>query len=56
MVMERDFAAFHLVKDDRRILASILQNIPQGHFDRASENTDTHRLIVIGTPLSCRAL
>src|SRR5256884_7630780 len=42
-------AGFHLVQDDRRILASILNDISQGLFDRASENTDADRLILIGT-------
>ena len=43
------FACFHLVKDDGRILASILNDISQRLFDRARENTDANRLILIGT-------
>src|ERR1700674_1576250 len=42
-------AGFHLVQDDRRILAGILNDISQGLFDRSSENTDADGLILIGT-------
>src|SRR6266850_477398 len=42
-------AGFHLVQDDRRILAGILNDISQRLFDRASEYTDADRLILIGT-------
>src|SRR5213076_423336 len=42
-------AGFDLVQDDRRILASILDDIAQRLLNRASEDTDANRLIFIGT-------
>src|SRR6185437_1964111 len=42
-------ARFHLVQDNRRILARILNDIPQRLFDRARQNADASRLILIGT-------
>src|SRR5438105_13723763 len=41
-------AGFHLVQDDRRTLAGILNDISPGLFDRAREYTDADRLVVSG--------
>jgi hypothetical protein len=45
----RTLAGFHLVQDNRRILARILNDIPQRLFDRARQKADASRLILIGT-------
>src|SRR6185312_10500047 len=42
-------AGLHLVQDNRSVLAGILNDIPQRLFDRARQNADASRLILIGT-------